>query len=167
MSSGTVSTELRLRIVTPQRPARLVTARLVYSRDDPYAVRIAFPAGRGKLVEWVFARDLLSMGMEGRAGLGDVTVWPPAGSGNGTPGSVLNVELSSPSGRVHFTAPAKKVSAFLRRTYRVVPPGGESEHVDIDAGLAGVLRRAALARDRAERPCPRFIPRPAPGPAAA
>ena len=91
----------------------------------------------------MFARDLLSAGTGERAGLGDVTVWPSAGSGSGGPGGVLNLELSSPSGRAHFEVPARGISDFLRGTYQLVPAGEESEHIDVEAGLDDLLRRAS------------------------
>jgi hypothetical protein len=42
---------------------------------DPYAIRTTIHVGP---VQWIFGRDLLSAGIEGREGLVDVTVWPPA-----------------------------------------------------------------------------------------
>ena len=54
-------------------------ARLFYSREDPYAIRITFHTDLSRPVEWMFARDLLATGTEGRKGLGDVTFWPSAG----------------------------------------------------------------------------------------
>jgi hypothetical protein len=73
-------------------------------------------------LKWICARYLLAMGLEGRAGLGDVTVWPSAGSEGGMPGSVLHIELFSPFGQAHFETSARKISDFLRRTYQIVPP---------------------------------------------
>jgi hypothetical protein len=83
------------------------------------------------------------MGIEGRAGLGDVKVWPSAASEGGAPGSVLHLELSSPHGQAHFEAPAREVSDFLRRTYQIVPAGGESGHIDVEAELNDLLRQAS------------------------
>src|SRR5579863_5556970 len=73
-SSSTVSAELGLRLVVPQQTIVPLVASLFYSKDDPYAIRIAFHVGLDEPVEWIFARDLLSMGIEGREGLGDVVV---------------------------------------------------------------------------------------------
>ncbi|WP_300605859.1 SsgA family sporulation/cell division regulator, partial [Trebonia sp.] len=112
-------------------------------REDPYAIRIAFHVGLDEPVEWIFARDLLSTGIETREGLGDVTVWPSAGSEGGAPGSVLNIELSSPFGQAHFEAPVKEISDFLRKTYQIVPAGKESDHVDVEAELNDLLRQAS------------------------
>jgi hypothetical protein len=141
-SSSTVSAELGLRLVVPQQTIVPLVASLYYSKDDPYAIRIAFHVGLDEPVEWIFARDLLSMGIEGREGLGDVVVWPSAGTEGGAPNSVLNIELSSPFGQAHFEAPAREVSDFLQRTYALVPAGKETDHVDVTAELDDLLRQA-------------------------
>src|SRR5215467_10091040 len=116
-SSSTVSAELGLRLVVPQQTIVPLMASLYYSSEDPYAIRIAFHVGLDEPVEWIFARDLLALGIEKREGLGDVQVWPSDGI-EGAPGSVLNIELSSPFGQARFEAPAKEISDFLRRTYQ-------------------------------------------------
>ena len=141
-SSSTVSAELGLRLVVPQQTIVPLVASLFYSKDDPYAIRIAFHVGLDEPVEWIFARDLLSMGIEGREGLGDVVVWPSEGSEGGAPNSVLNIELSSPFGQAHFEAPAREVNDFLKRTYAIVPAGDETAHVDVDSELDDLLRQA-------------------------
>ncbi len=142
-SSSTVSAELGLRLVVPQQTIVPLVASLFYSSEDPYAIRIAFHVGLDEPVEWIFARDLLSKGIEGREGLGDVQVWPSAGTQGGAPGSVLNIELSSPFGQAHFEAPAKDISEFLGRTYQIVPAGDESDYVDVEAELTDLLRQAS------------------------
>jgi hypothetical protein len=141
-SSSTVSAELGLRLVVPQQTIVPLVASLYYSKEDPYAIRIAFHVGLDEPVEWIFARELLSKGIEGREGLGDVVVWPSAGSADGLPGSVLNIELSSPFGQAHFEAPIKEVADFLKRTYAIVPAGDEAEFVNVEAELADLLRKA-------------------------
>jgi hypothetical protein len=146
-SRRTVSAVLGLQPVAHQQTIKPLAARFSYSREDPYAVRIVFGAGRSKPVEWTFARDLLSMGIERREGLGDVTVWPSAGSESGAPCSVLNIEISSPSGQAHFEASVREISDFLRDTYQLVPAGEESGHVDVEAELTDLLRRALLTQN--------------------
>jgi hypothetical protein len=126
---------------------------MYYSGSDPYAVRMAFHVGTDEPVEWIFARDLLAAGIESRQGQGDVQVWPslmscavdddldvtgPPGAG----GKVLNIELSSPFGQAHFEAPAQAMSAFLQRTYQIVPAGKESSYLDIETELNDLLRKA-------------------------
>jgi hypothetical protein len=151
--STTISAELGLRLVVPQQTIVPLVASMYYSGSDPYAVRMAFHVGTDEPVEWIFARDLLAAGIDSRQGEGDVQVWPstascadgddrhalwPAEEG----AKVLNIELSSPFGQAHFEAPARAMSAFLRRTYQVVPPGRESSYIDIDAELNDLLRKA-------------------------
>jgi hypothetical protein len=137
--SMTVSAELELRLVAPQRTTVPLTASLFYSGEDPYAIRIAFHDRAGEPVEWIFARELLSAGIQDRAGPGDVTVWPSAGSEGGAPGSVLNIELSSPFGQAHLEASVRRISDFLRRTYQIIPAGEESEHINVEAELNDLL----------------------------
>jgi hypothetical protein len=137
--SITVSAELELQLVASQRTTLPLVASLFYSSDDPYAIRIEFSNQVGEPFEWIFARDLLSMGILERGGTGDVTVWPSADSEGGALGRVLNIELSSPFGQAHLEASVRRVSDFLRRTYQIVPAGEESEHIDIDAELNDLL----------------------------
>ena len=143
MKSSTVSAELELRFVLPQREVASVVARLYYSSEDPYAIRIAFNVGGDEPVEWTFARDLLSMGMIRPEGICDVRVWPSVGSDGSTPGSVMNIGLYSPYGQAHFEAQAMQISDFVRRTYQIVPEGEESNHLDIESELTDLLRRGA------------------------
>ena len=74
MDSSMVSAEFGVWLVLPEQMTVPLAARLFYSHEDPYALRIAFEAGLDKPVEWIFARDLLASGIEGREGLGDVTI---------------------------------------------------------------------------------------------
>jgi len=143
-SSTTISAELGLRLVVPQQTIVPLVASLYYSGNDPYAIRMAFHVGTDEPVEWIFARDLLAAGIESRQGEGDVQVWPsePADAVEGSEDVVLNIELSSPFGQAHFEAPAEAMSAFLSKTYQVVPAGKESGFVDIEAELNDLLRQA-------------------------
>lgn len=152
-SSTTISAELGLRLVVPQQTIVPLVASMFYSGSDPYAVRMAFHVGTDEPVEWIFARDLLAAGIESHQGEGDVQVWPSHGSCAETGGldlmasretgeKVLNIELSSPFGQAHFEAPAQAMSAFLRRTYQIVPAGQESSYIDIEAELNDLLRKA-------------------------
>jgi sporulation and cell division protein SsgA len=111
-----------------------------YTPVDPYAIRIALHVGLDEPVQWIFARDLLSMDTGDREGIGDVHVWPSPASAGGEPGSILNIELFSPFGKAHLEAPAREVSDFVRQTYRIVPDGQESDHIDVEAELNDLLR---------------------------
>ena len=146
-SSTTVSAELGLRLVAAEQTVVPLVASLHYSGGDPYAIRMAFHVGAEDPVEWIFARDLLADGLMAPEGDGDVQIWPsspalgPDGQTQG-PLSVLNVKLSSPFGEAHFEAPAEAIANFLDRTYRIVQMGKESEVIDIDAELNGLLWQA-------------------------
>jgi Streptomyces sporulation and cell division protein, SsgA len=137
-SSATVSAELGLSLVVPDHGSVPLVASLYYSAEDPYAIRMAFHVGSEEPVEWIFARDLLAVGLEGPAGEGDVQVWPADEQGH----ELLNIALSSPFGEAHFEAPTRDVSDFLRRTYRIVPAGEESGFVDVEAELTDLLGQA-------------------------
>lgn len=144
----TVSTELQLRLVVPGATSLPVRAGLRYDVADPYAVSVAFHTsgseGSGDdVVEWTFARQLLTDGVAGPVGEGDVQVWPTApGTGSRTDGpsqAIVCLSLSSPSGRALFEVPLPELVEFLGQTYEAVPTGSEGDHVDVDAELALLL----------------------------
>jgi hypothetical protein len=132
-----VSSELQLRLVVPGAASLPVRADLNYDVSDPYAVQVAFHTGSagGEVVQWTFARQLLSDGVSAPAGEGDVQVWPSTSNGL----AVVCLSLSSPSGRALFEVPLADLVDFLGRTYQSVPSGTESAHVDVDAELALLL----------------------------
>jgi len=142
MDSGTtVSAELSFILVVPRQASVPLAASLLYTGDDPYAVRMAFHVGTDEAVEWIFARDLLTAGLTEPAGVGDVRAWPSLSSdGGGEP--VLNIVLSSPFGKAHFEAPMMEMAEFLRRTYDAIPAGREGNFFDIGAELDSLLWRA-------------------------
>ncbi|MDQ1746557.1 MAG: hypothetical protein QOD07_820 [Frankiaceae bacterium] len=131
----TVTAELELRLVVPGSPSLPVVADLTYDLTDPYAVRVAFHTGGPDVVEWTFARALLTDGVTHPVGEGDVQVWPSHSGGR----PVVCISLSSPSGRAMFEAPLSQLVEFLTKTYAVVPTGSEGEYVDVEAELALLL----------------------------
>ncbi|GAA1589107.1 SsgA family sporulation/cell division regulator [Actinomadura kijaniata] len=133
-SSTTVSAELGLRLVVPDRTTVPLLAGLEYAADDPYAIRMAFYVGDDEPVEWIFARELLTVGIVRRVGDGDVEVWPAEDDDD-----TLNIALSSPFGDALFEAPLSPLAEFLHRTYQAVPAGQETEFIDIDAELEHLL----------------------------
>jgi hypothetical protein len=133
-----VSTELQLRLVVPGAASLPVRAGLRYDVTDPYAVQVAFHTGTqsdGEIVEWTFARQLLTDGVTAPVGEGDVQVWPSASAGQ----PVVCLSLSSPSGKALFEVPLPELVDFLGQTYAAIPTGSESDHVDVDAELALLL----------------------------
>ena len=131
-----VTAEIELRLVVGDGEDRQVHAELSYSPMDPYAVRIGFHTGGEDVVEWTFARSLLTDGVTHPVGDGDVQVWPATGD---TGEQHVRLSLSSPSGKALFEAPLPQLVQFLTQTYAVVPTGCESDFVDVGAELAILL----------------------------
>jgi hypothetical protein len=134
-SSTTISAELALRLVVPDRTTVPLLATVEYAASDPYALRVAFHVGNDEPVEWIFARELLTLGMARMAGDGDVQVWPGPMVGN----RLLHIGLSSPFGDALFEVPLAPLADFLHRTFEIVPAGRETEFVDIEAELDDLL----------------------------
>jgi hypothetical protein len=135
-----VSTQIELRLIVADGPDRAVHADLTYAHTDPYAVRVAFHTGGAEIVEWTFARSLLTDGVTHPVGDGDVQVWPA----NTTGQPMVCLSLSSPSGRALFEAPLTRVVEFLTQTYALVPTGSESDFVDVTAELESILGSGEL-----------------------
>jgi hypothetical protein len=127
-----ITTDLSLRLVVPGGSSLTVTATLRYEATDPYAVHVGFRTGTEEVVEWTFARQLLTDGVTCPVGDGDVQVWPSTDAG----AQLVCLSLSSPSGQALFEVPLAGLVDFLTRTYAAVPTGSESDHVDLDAELA-------------------------------
>jgi len=134
---ASVSAELELRLAVPGGPSLPLLAGLRYESDDPWAVRVAFYTGTGDdgVVEWLFARELLTSGVSAACGEGDVRVWPSAlGS---VP--VVHLAMDSPSGSAQFEIDRDALVEFLQQTYLAVPTGHEGDAVDFEAELALLL----------------------------
>lgn len=134
---ATVSAELELRLVVPGGPSLPVLATLRYETADPWAVRVGFQTGDegDGVVEWTFARQLLTDGIAKTVGEGDVRVWPSKVGHE----HVVNLAMASPSGSALFEIDRDALVQFLQQTYLAVPTGLEDEVVDIDAELANLL----------------------------
>jgi hypothetical protein len=133
--TATVSAKVGLRLMVAGHAAVPLVANLHYSADDPFAIRMALDVGTDEPVEWTFARDLLASGLQERAGAGDVRIFP----GGPYDYDVLNIALSSPSGRAQFEAPLSAMAAFLQRTLAIVAAGHEIESIDIDRQLRELI----------------------------
>lgn len=134
METAPVRSALVLTMVGAEIPV-LMKAELQYYARDPYAVTAIFHTG-GEAVRWVFSRDLLDEGLVHDVGEGDVQVVP----GRDMTGThTVQLRLASPDGVAVLEAPAEGVLQFLGRSYGLVPPGTESEHVDVDAALSTIL----------------------------
>jgi Streptomyces sporulation and cell division protein, SsgA len=145
-----VSADLSLGLVRPENTIVPLMASLHFTRDDPYAVKMAFHVGTGEPVEWTLARELLAAALHSREGIGDVQVWPstassdPEAGGEGVASGygIVNIAMTSPFGHAQFEAPATAIAAFLRRTYQIVPEGTETDCIDFDAEIEELLSQA-------------------------
>jgi hypothetical protein len=134
---ATVTAELELRLVVPGGPSLPVLAGLRYDSNDPWAVRVAFQTGGegDGVVEWMFARQLLTDGVAQAVGEGDVRVWPALHGDE----RVINLAMASPSGAALFEIDRDALVEFLQQTYLAVPTGSEEDVVDLDAELRLLL----------------------------
>lgn len=130
-----VERELEFKLVLSPERSIPVPARLTYRTEDPYAVHVAFHIGSEFPVRWTFARELLVEGVFRPCGHGDVRIWPTKVDVR----NVIFVALTSPDGDALLEMPSAAVAAWVERTLRLVPPGTESERLDIDEGLAELL----------------------------
>ena len=96
---------------------------------------MAFHVGNDEPVEWIFARELLTVGIVRRVGDGDVQVWPARADGERT----LNISLTSPFGQALFEVPLPPLTEFLHRTYDLVSAGRETDFMDLDDELTNML----------------------------
>jgi hypothetical protein len=117
-------------VLADAEPIR-VAAHLRYDTRDPFAVCVSFDAGGTERIEWTFARELLDQGLWQSTGDGDVRVWPRGGA--------VFLALCSPSGKAILETPRPAVADFVARTQRLVPVGRESEFIDLDRELDGLL----------------------------
>ncbi|UXY31171.1 SsgA family sporulation/cell division regulator [Streptomyces sp. HUAS TT20] len=128
--------EARLVAAAPRMPS--IPATLRYDRHDPFAVRMTFPAPatlEGVEVCWSFARELLSAGLHGPEGRGDVRVRP-----YGYDRTVL--EFHAPEGTAVVHVRTGEIRRFLQATNELVPEGLEHLQLDLDHGLAELMRDA-------------------------
>lgn len=128
--------EARLVAAAPRMPS--IPAVLCYDRCDPFAVRMTFPAPatlEGVDVCWTFSRELLAAGLEGPEGHGDVRVRP-----YGYDRTVL--EFHAPEGTAVVHVRSGEIRRFLEATGDLVPVGLEHLQLDLDHGLAVLMRDA-------------------------
>ncbi|GAA2102335.1 SsgA family sporulation/cell division regulator [Kitasatospora saccharophila] len=117
-----------------------VPARLRYHRADPYAVHLDCHVDLEEPITWLFARELLVDGLEGWAGVGDVTIRRSAADGD-----LLAIALSTPGQTAVLRTPAEPVRGFLELTHRLVPLGSEHRLLDTEGLLRRMLEEAGGA----------------------
>ncbi len=107
---------------------------LSYSEHRPWQVSAAFDAADtsdNSPAVWVFARDLLTQGLFGQAGHGDVRVRPT--------GQHIAIEFHDGPDYALITVQRAALAQFLDSTYTVVPLGDESRRMDWHEQLAALL----------------------------
>jgi hypothetical protein len=130
-----VTQAVALELIDPTGAVTPIEAELHYDPRDPYAVTAVFMTGSGQ-VRWTFGRDLLSEGLFGPTGDGDVHVWPCLDTEGH---AVVIIELCSPDGEALVQARTGDLSTFVDRMTRAVEPGTESQHLDVDAALTAIF----------------------------
>lgn len=133
MTPASVSVHTVLRMLRPHL-GWPIQASFTYEQALPFEVALAITNG-DDLTVWRFARELLTEGIDGAAGLGDVRVFPHR-SPNGPAVAIL---LDAPEDTWLLEADRRVVDGFLKRSFVLVPRGRESQFADVDAGLAGLL----------------------------
>lgn len=84
-------------------------------------------------VTWVFARELLLVGLQASTGIGDVRVWP------GPDLHTVTVHMQSPEGQITLLLPRREVRLWLTRTLDLVPAGCGYSEAALDATAARLL----------------------------
>ncbi|MFI6446108.1 SsgA family sporulation/cell division regulator [Kitasatospora sp. NPDC050543] len=148
--SVAVEHSVQARLIISTHRSALLRVTLRYRADDPLAVRMAFPAeysldgdgradasgqtgpGAGPDVVWVFARQLLTAGLDAPAGVGDVHVRPAQGRRT-------VVELRAPEGVALLHFESAGLRRFLWSSHLLVAEGEEHLHLDADRALAELL----------------------------
>ena len=159
--SSAVEQAVQASLILSTHRSVLLRVTLRYRSDDPLAVRMLFPAEyslddpppladsadasdaadiaavpasvpASAAVEWVFARKLLSAGLDLPSGIGDVHVRPALGAHT-------MVELRATEGVALLRFRSAELRRFLRRSLLVVPEGQEHRHLDPDRALAELL----------------------------
>jgi sporulation and cell division protein SsgA len=134
-ASSTVTREVMVQLVAPGDGNVSLPVVLHYDTSDPYAVHATFRTGQGDGVSWVFARELLTVGVQRPAGDGDVRVWPSWSGGN----EIVFIGLTSPDGEALLQAPTRELVDFLGRTYGLCPEGQEHNKLDLDRAIQVLL----------------------------
>ena len=136
--STVIEQPVEARLVAAAPRMQSIPATLRYDRRDPFAVRMTFPAPatlEGVEVCWTFSRELLAAGLHGPEGFGDVRVRP-----YGYDRTVL--EFHAPEGTAIVHVRSGEIRRFLEATDDLVPVGLEHLQLDLDHGLAELMRDA-------------------------
>lgn len=136
--STVIEHAVQARLVASAPQVESVPATLRYDREDPFAVRMAFPPPatlEGTEVSWAFSRELLAAGVDAPAGVGDVRIRP-----FGYDRTVL--EFHAPEGIAMVHIRTSELRRFLKHAQGMVPSGREHLYLNLDHNLAELLRDA-------------------------
>jgi hypothetical protein len=138
MQPRTVEKDLTFNLLVTDHYTMLVSARLRYDTNDPYAVTLTFRDREGQAFDWTFARELLSDGVFSPTGQGAIRVWPGENRLRGQ----LCIAIGHSPEACQLTAPRSKIVTFLRKTEALVPFGYEGGFMtmDLDEELARLLQ---------------------------
>ncbi|MQA62370.1 MAG: SsgA family sporulation/cell division regulator [Actinophytocola sp.] len=106
----------------------LVDVVLRYAAADPYAVALSFAVA--PRVGWRVSRELLTNGLSGPVGIGDVKVFPGPAR--------VRIELASPTGRAAIFVHRTDLEKAIAATERLVRPGSEYVRIDWDRELSSL-----------------------------
>jgi sporulation and cell division protein SsgA len=126
---------LVVRRVVDGVPRVPVRAEFRFDPGTPMIVSLTLNPWRGPSVTWRIGRELLSRGLYEESGEGDVQVWPTQGDEED---AALLLLLSKATSAV-FELPVSAVGVWLTATYRIVPVKAETDALDWDVFLTGVL----------------------------
>ncbi|MFZ3562049.1 SsgA family sporulation/cell division regulator [Streptomyces sp. BH055] len=110
--------------------------KLRYGEDDPLVVAVTVSRFGRRSERWLMSRDLLSDGLSGAAGIGDVTVCPVVDP-DGPPGVLLRARDAGRALRVRIGHQA--LLLYLARSHALVAFGSEVRPGRIDKGIEGLL----------------------------
>lgn len=115
---------------------RLCDIQLRYRARDPLAVAVAVSGPSTYSGLWILSRDLLSAGLSGTAGIGDVTVRPEA-----EPGQPMRIVIRVPGqrGEVEIRIDHQALLTYLEYTHAMRPFGSEMDDRPLDEEIKHLL----------------------------
>lgn len=110
-------------------------AEFRYTADEPLSVSVELHTQEGHAVAWLISRDLLYDGTREPSGMGDVRLWPSVT--NACPVVCMRLERRGMS--VLLEMDLRQLKQWLLETFGLVHRGTETDQVDWDAVVAGLV----------------------------
>lgn len=117
-----------------ERPLTFMST-FAYDASTPYAVAIICHLTEADLT-WTIDRAVVEAGLVQPAGFGSVRLRPVA---DDVGSRMVEIQFDSSTGRLVTDASAADVRQFLADTWTAVPPGTESDHLDLDGLVEDLL----------------------------